>query len=105
MRTYTSSEGTQWGVTVVLPGASNAMIVFRHPDGGTSGRDRYNWILTHGPESRSVTGRLDPKKVLDALSDADVAQLHRRSMAVSRTDRPSTPRADAHVSQPVGEGG
>src|SRR5688500_2377176 len=60
MKTFTSHDGTTWKVDVRMPGASNAMIVFRHPDGSTSRKDRYNWILNEGPEARSVTARLSP---------------------------------------------
>ena len=44
------------------------MVVFRHPDGRTSRLDRYNWIISRGPESRSVTSRLDTRSVLDGSS-------------------------------------
>lgn len=84
MKTFKSADGTTWNVTVVVPGSSNAMILFRHPDGSSSGRDRYNWVLSQGPEARSVTGRLAPRKVLDSLGDSDIATLFRRSMPVSR---------------------
>ena len=60
MKTYTAPDGTAWGVIVQSPGSSNAMILFRHPDGRTSRLDRYNWIISRGPESRSVTSRLFP---------------------------------------------
>jgi len=86
MRNFISPDGVVWGVDIDLPGASNAMIVFRHPNGRTSRLDRYNWFLSHGPEARSVTARLSPAKVLDSLSDEDIARLFRRSMSVSRPD-------------------
>lgn len=93
MRQYTSPDGTQWSVTVRSPGSSNAMIVFRHPDGDSARRDRYNWVLRDGPEARSVTGRLTPERVLESLGEPEVAALFRRSMPVSRP----TPRG-----RPVG---
>lgn len=99
MKTFKSHDGTTWKVDVRLPGASNAMIVFRHPDGSTSRKDRYNWILNEGPEARSVTGRLSPRKVLDALDDEQVADLFRRSMAVTRADQRHVPRAEAVMSR------
>jgi len=86
MRNFISPDGVVWGVDIDLPGASNAMILFRHPNGRTSRLDRYNWFLSHGPEARSVTARLSPAKVLDSLSDEDIARLFRRSMSVSRPD-------------------
>ena len=62
------------------------MVVFHHPDGASSRKDRYNWYISRGPEARSVTSRLSLEKVLDALDDATLAQLFRRSMRVSRPD-------------------
>lgn len=84
MRTYKAADGVQWGVTVVLPGSSNAMVLFRHPDGSSSHGDRYNWYLSKAPEARSVTSRLSPEKVLQEIDDAALARLFVRSMAVSR---------------------
>ena len=57
MKTYRAPDGITWGVKIQSPGSSNAMIMFRHPDGGSSRLDRYNWVITNGPESRSVTSR------------------------------------------------
>ena len=86
MRTYRSPDGVLWRVDVSLPGSSNAMVLFRHPNGASSRLDRYNWFISHGPEARSVTSRLDPEKVLDALTDQDIARYFRRSMPISRPD-------------------
>jgi hypothetical protein len=86
MKTYTAPDGTTWGVTIQVPGSSKAMIVFRHPDGTTTREDRYNWVISHGPEARSVTSRLDPDRVLDSLHAAEIARLFARSMRVSRAD-------------------
>lgn len=86
MKTYTAPDGTTWGVSIQVPGSSRAVIVFRHP-GVTSARlDRYNWVISQGPEARSVTSRLDPDRVLDALHAAEIARLFARSMPVSRQD-------------------
>ena len=85
-KSITAPDGTVWKVDVQSPGSSNAMIIFRHPDGRTSRLDRYNWIITQGPESRSVTARLETDKVLDALDQATIARLFARSMSVSRPD-------------------
>jgi hypothetical protein len=86
MKTHTSVDGTTWTVVVQSPGSSNAMVLFRHPDGGSSRLDRYNWYISHGPESRSVTSRLSPEKVLEHLDASEIAALFRRSMPVSRPD-------------------
>jgi hypothetical protein len=86
MRTWRSPDGTNWVVTVTLPGSSNAMVTFRHPFGAPARLDRYNWYLSSSPEARSVTSRLAPGKILDALTDDDVARLFRRSMKISRPD-------------------
>src|ERR1043166_7177093 len=86
MKTFASPDGTLWKVVVQNPGSSNALVVFRHPDGESSRKDRYNWYISKGPEARSVTSRLSEQKVLDALDDATLALLFRRSMRVSRPD-------------------
>jgi hypothetical protein len=82
-RTYRAPNGVVWGVDVDLPGSSNAMIIFRHPDRGSSHGDRYNWVISTGPEARSVTSRLDPARVLEGLDEAEIAALFRRSMRVT----------------------
>lgn len=86
MKTYTAPDGTTWGVMIQVPGSSKAMIVFRHPGGESTRLDRYNWVISHGPEARSVTSRLDPERVLDSLHVAEIARLFARSMPVSRKD-------------------
>ena len=86
MKTYTAPDGTTWKVMVQAPGSSNAMILFRHPDGRSSRLDRYNWIISRGPEARSVTSRLDPGKILEGLDAGTILRLFQRSMPVSRKD-------------------
>jgi len=86
MRTYRSSDGISWGVEVALPGSSNAMVIFRHPDGRSSRQNRYNWFISSAPEARSVTSRLVPEKVLDSIDDVALGRLFARSMPVSRPD-------------------
>jgi hypothetical protein len=88
MRAFKTSDGTRWGVEVMLPGFSNAMVVYHHPNGRSARLDRYNWYLAHGPEARSVTARLTREKVLDQLTDADLAVLFRRSMPISTVREP-----------------
>ncbi|HUF26463.1 MAG TPA: hypothetical protein VMM18_05715 [Gemmatimonadaceae bacterium] len=83
MRFFAAPDGFRYHVEVSNPGSSNAIVVFRHPDPDFAGRDRYAWFINRGPEARSVTSRLDPKRVLDELTDGDVAKLFRRSMPVS----------------------
>jgi hypothetical protein len=85
-KAHTSPDGTTWTVTIESPGSSNAMIVFRHPDGRSSRLDRYNWVITHGPESRSVTSRLVTDDVLEKLDAGTITRLFQRSMPVSRQD-------------------
>ena len=87
MREFRSPDGTAWGVEVRSPTSTNAMVVFHHPDGGTSRRDRYAWHITHGPEARDVVARLEPEQVLDSLTEQDLMLLYRRSMPIS-TDVP-----------------
>jgi hypothetical protein len=83
IRPFRGPDGTEWGVEIKVPGASNAMVVFHHPGGKTGRLDRYQWYIWHGPESRSVTSRIQEEKVLEALTDDDLALLFRRSMPVS----------------------
>lgn len=90
MRTFTGPDGTTWKVDVQSPGASNIIVVFRHPDARTTRLDRYAWHISRGPESQNVTARLNKKAVLDSLGDADVQRLFRRSMPVSTVRAPST---------------
>lgn len=85
-RTWRSPDGILWIVDVDLPGSSNAMVLFYHPGGKSGQTDRYAWYISNGPESRSVTSRLARAKVLESLTDDDLARLYRRSMKVSRPD-------------------
>lgn len=84
MKTFRSPDGIEWHVETALPGSSNIMVVFRHPDGRSSSLDRYNWFISKGPEARSVTSRLSKDDVLRHLDDAAIAMLFSRSMPVSR---------------------
>jgi hypothetical protein len=86
MKTWRSPDGIVWAVEVDLPGSSNAMVIFRHPSGKSARLDRYNWFISSGPEARSVTSRLSSTKVLETLSEQDLAALYRRSMKISRPD-------------------
>jgi hypothetical protein len=86
MKTLTAPDGTTWNVDIQSPGTSTAIILFRHPDGATSRLDRYNWVITQGPEARSVTSRLTPTKVLEQLDEPAIKRLFQRSMPVSRKD-------------------
>ena len=87
-KTFSAPDGTTWLVEAKSPGASNAMILFRHPDGQRSGLDRYNWFLWNGPEARSVTARLKTKNVLEHVDDAALATLFRRSMPITTVNPP-----------------
>lgn len=96
MRSFRSSDGVEWNVEAVLPGSSNAMILFRHPYGASSRADRYNWFISKGPEARSVTSRLSPERVMEQLDDATIGRLFARSMPVSR------PAHEPHLSLGLG---
>lgn len=85
VRIFRSSDGTDWKVEVMLPGSSNAMVVFKHPDGDSSSLHRYNWFISTGPEARSVTSRLLPQRVLDQIDEESLLRLFRRSMPISRS--------------------
>ena len=88
MRGFRSPDGTSWGVEVRMPTASNAMVVFRHPDGDTSGLNRYAWHQWHGPEARSVTSRVSVDTVMKTLSEDVLSLLFRRSMPISAGTSP-----------------
>ena len=83
-RRFRGNDGVDWGVDTALPGSSNVMVIFRHPDGRSARRDRYNWYISKGPEARSVTTRLSPERILDQLDDTAIEMLFSRSMPVSR---------------------
>lgn len=88
MRIFQAADGAQWGVEVMLPGASHAMIVFRHPNGRTSRLDRYAWHNIDGPEARDVTARLDSDAVLGTLTESELSLHFRRSMRIAAADTP-----------------
>lgn len=88
IRPFDGPDGTHWGVEVKVPGASNAMIHFHHPDGRTARLDRYAWHNWHGPESRSVTSRIPKETVMNKLTDADLKLLLRRSFPVDGLHKP-----------------
>lgn len=88
MRTFQAADGLRWGVEVMLPGASHAMVVFRHPNGRTSRLDRYAWRNIEAPEARDVTARLDADEVGKQLTDDDLALHFRRSMRIAAADDP-----------------
>jgi hypothetical protein len=89
VRRFTSPDGTTWGVDVTLPSHSSAMVIFRHPDGRSTSRDRYNWYQADVPQARDVESRLEPRALLDGLDDQALAMLFRRSMPVSSNNDPS----------------
>ena len=64
------------------------MIVFRHPNGRTSRLDRYAWRNIDGPEARNVTARLDSNRILEGLTESDLALHFRRSMRIAAADTP-----------------
>src|ERR1043166_4805402 len=83
IKPFRGPDGTNWGVEVQVPGASNAMIVFHHPGGRTARLDRYAWFIWNGPEARSVTSHIVGEKVFSALTPEKLAVLFRKSMPVS----------------------
>ena len=87
-RTFRAPDGRSWTATVRSPGASNVMVVFQHPDRTRAVEDRYAWWVSRAPEASDVTARLTPATVLDALDDAELTQLFRKSIPIaSQTPR------------------
>jgi hypothetical protein len=77
------ADGTPWRIEVRSPGASNAIVVFTHPDPRRTRESRYAHYLWKGPESQNVSGRIDPGAVYASLDDAVLARLFRRSMPIA----------------------
>ena len=82
-RTYRSEDGTDWRIDVRNPGASNALVVFTHPDPQRSRQSRYAHYIWKGPESLDVSRRIDPAAVLALLDDAALSNLFRQSIALA----------------------
>jgi len=88
MKPFRSPDGTLWAVRVQSPSNSSALVLFAHPDGSTSRRDRYAWLNASTAEANDPQARLKPHVVLATLDDRIIARLFRRSMPVD-TQRPS----------------
>jgi hypothetical protein len=84
MRPYSTPEGATWNVDVKLPSHSGAMLVFQHAGGQSVAADRYAWINAALEATTDPRERLKAGTMLDGLSDAEIARLFRRSMAVKR---------------------
>ena len=82
-RSFVSPDGTPWQVKVQSPGASNAQVIFLHPDPKRTRENRYAHYLVKGPESQNVSGRVDPETILKSLDEAALTTLFRRSMAIA----------------------
>jgi hypothetical protein len=82
-RAFRASDGVDWGVEVRSPTASNAMVVFHHPDISSTSRNRYAWWISDGPQALDVTARLSAEDVLHALTEDDLSALFRKSMPIS----------------------
>lgn len=88
MKEFRSSDGSVWLVEVLLPGASNALVAFRHPDGRMARKDRYNWYNAAVPGATDVKSRLDAGEIERSLGHDQLARLFRRSMLISAADNP-----------------
>ena len=82
IKPFRAADGTNWGVEVELPTFSKSMIVFHHPDGSTSRKDRYAWYEWHGPEANDPQAKVSADKVRAALNDRVIAELFKRSMPI-----------------------
>jgi hypothetical protein len=82
-RAFRDAQGIAWGVEVRSPSATNAMVVFHHPDVRTTAYNRYAWWVGDGPQASDVTARLNAADVLAGLTDDDLRALFRKSMPIS----------------------
>ena len=82
IKPFRAADGTNWGVEVELPTFSKSMVVFHHPDGSTSRKDRYAWYEWHGPEANDPQAKVSADKVRAALNDRVIADLFQRSMPI-----------------------
>ena len=82
MQTFRSPDDTEWGVAIELTGASNVLVVFHHPDGRTSRKDRYAWMNWRGAEASNVKATVDPAAVRAMLTGPLIASLFRRSALI-----------------------
>lgn len=83
IRPFQGPDGTRWGVELKLPGSSRIMVMFYHPNGKTARLDRYAWYNWSGPESRSVTSRINSEAAVKKISDDALRRLFRRSAPVA----------------------
>ncbi len=83
IRPFQGPDGTHWGVEMKLPSSSRIMVVFYHPNGNTARLDRYAWFNWTGPESRSVTSRINPAAAAKKITDETLGLLFRRSAPVA----------------------
>lgn len=88
-RRFVDAAGTTWFAEVRLPGASNALVVF-HDESGEQ-PSRYASHIWRGPEARSVTSRVPALRVLESLTNDEIALLFRKSAPIS------TPRAPLNL--------
>jgi hypothetical protein len=88
MQLYKAADGTHWGIDVQLPGASNVLVLFHHPDGQTARKDRYAWLNWQGSEASDVQTRVDIDAARRALDRATIEALFTRSMLVGNGRTP-----------------
>ncbi|HEX9564948.1 MAG TPA: hypothetical protein VF981_13285 [Gemmatimonadaceae bacterium] len=84
MRAFQAPSGATWNVDVKLPSHSGAMLVFQHAGGQSMAGDRYAWINAGAAIVSDPRERLSATSLLESMSQAEIARLFRRSMAVSR---------------------
>ena len=82
MKRFRSTDGTSWGVEVRMPTHSSAMVVFRHPQGGTARLHRYAWINAVSAESSDPRERMVPATVAASLDERFLERIFRRSMPI-----------------------
>ena len=85
---YRSPDDTLWGVEVVLPSHSGAMVIFHHPTGETARLNRYAWVNVRAAQAQDPREHLDQAAISASLGEREVARIFRRSSPIS-SDRPS----------------
>ncbi len=81
-RALRAPDGRRWTVAVRNPGTTTALVVFTPVDGPAADA-RYAHLIARERTASSVTGSVDPREALAALTDAELAEFLRRSVRIA----------------------